>query len=258
VAWAAGQGLTLSPGGQAFSHPNSALFVDQLCPETIDEFTEGAGAELNRIQSLRSSSCLVLNVFEPWRKNPRAVGDIFGAETDSLSFEAKQPTGLKGVAPHLDVLLTGSNVSVAIEGKFLEMYTPTENHFAESYFARDDLWAGLENARELAARIADGSEQFRWLHAAQLLKHALGLSKNQQTDFRLVLLWYRVEGLIAEELEAEIGRFARAVSDDFDFTSMTYQELVARLRKVAEPMPGYFGYLEGRYQLDGTWLDRSK
>ena len=32
-------------------------------------------------------------------------------------------------------------------------------------------------------------------------------------------------GLHPQRTAAEIGRFARVVSDDFDFTSMTYQEL---------------------------------
>lgn len=184
---------------------------------------------------------------------PGTIGKVFGATASTLAFESKQPTGLKGIAPHLDVSLTGHDGCVGIESKFLEMYSPSANRFASTYFSHERLWDGLESSRELARRIVDGDMHFRWLHAAQLLKHAIGLMKNQGPGFRLTLLWYRLECDEADEIEAEIGKFTRAVSSDFHFTSMTYQELVRRLKNTKEPAPGYFNYLEDRYLLDTKW-----
>jgi hypothetical protein len=69
--------LTLSQR-QGVQRPGLSPLVDQLSTETIDELTEG-GCRL-RVEPnpvVAQSSCLVL---EPWRKNPRAIGDIFGAE----------------------------------------------------------------------------------------------------------------------------------------------------------------------------------
>ena len=254
--WAETTGLTLDPTAVSLADRSSALFVDELSSLTLADLTAGAGSELGRIHSLRSSSCLALNVFEPWRSNPRPLATVFGGSVQALSFEEKQRTGLQGVAPHLDVFLAGRPTTVGIESKFLEMYSPTDNHFSDSYFDVDGLWQGLENSRNLALEIASGGQRFHWLHAAQLLKHALGLRRNQSDNFRLVLVWYRLDSGVAEQIESEIGRFAIGVSDDFDFTSMTYQELVWRLNQLDEPMPGYLEYLSHRYRLGGEWQRR--
>ncbi len=64
-----------------------------------------------------------------------------------------------------------------------------------------------------------------------------------------MFVWYRIEGPTADAIETEIGRFARAVSSDLDFTAFTYQDLITRLAAKAPPVKGYFEYLEDRYEL---------
>ena len=51
--------------------------------------------------------------------------------------------------------------------------------------------------------IESGETVFKWLHAAQLIKHALGLTQTGD-PFRLVLVWYRVDGLIAASVMAAV------------------------------------------------------
>lgn len=175
-----------------------------------------------------------------------------------MEFEAKRPvwdpeTVPKSVKnPHLDMLLSGrGSPPVGIEAKFLELYDPVDwDSFSGRYFAGgyEDVWGGLVECRRLAERIRDGAETFRHLRAAQLLKHALGLSR-YENKFRLVLVWYRVDGRTADLIEEEIGRFARAVSAEIDFAAFTYQDLVGRLAGHGEPAPGYFDYLADRYGL---------
>lgn len=252
-SWAETNDLLLDAAGKSFVEFSSALSIRELSQLTILDLAQGAGSELERIRSLRSSSCLALNVFEPWRGDPQPLSKIFGGTISSLHFEKKQPTGLKGIAPHLDVFLARPGGPLGIESKFLEMYSPTENHFRDSYFETEQLWSGLRSSQSLALDIATGRQQFRWLHAAQLLKHALGLRRNQPGDFRLALIWYRLDSPVAEEIETEIGRFATQVSDDFDFTAMTYQELTWRMHSIKEPGPGYLDYLDQRYALNGLW-----
>lgn len=135
-----------------------------------------------------------------------------------------------------------------IECKFLEMYSAADNQFSDSYFDLAGLWSQIPQARELALRIASGDETFHWLAAAQLLKHALGLSVNQLVGFRLLLVWYRVDGPTADAITREIERFASAVKD-IGFTALTYQELVGSLKSLPEPRPGYFAYLADRHDL---------
>lgn len=250
-AWAIQRGFVLNSSGSGVASMRDALFAGRLRPDTYAELAAGAGGELSRLHSFRSSTCLAVNVFEPWRAAPGPISKIFGFDpkATSLEFESKQPTGLDGEAPHLDVLVQGRTHTLGVECKFLEMYSLAVNDFWDSYFSNDRLWGGLASCRSLARRIADGNETFAWLGAAQLLKHALGLHTNHSSEVRLVLVWYRMDSRIAEEIEAEIGRFSRAVADDLDFLAITYQELVHSLFRTPGPAPGYFDYLEDRYGL---------
>jgi hypothetical protein len=248
--WAVRRGIALDVGGDRFTEKRDALMTGALLPETEAELAQGAGKELKRIHQLRSSTCLAVNVFEPWRNEPSPLGPALDLEfaPATMAFEARQPTGLGGTAPHLDVLLGGQGPTVGIECKFLEMYEPANNTFAESYFETDGLWSHIPKCRELAARITGGEESFRYLAAAQLLKHALGLSVNHTDSFRLLLVWYRVDGPTAEAIDAEIERFSSAIND-IRFRAITYQDLVSSLRANPGPVSGYFDYLADRYQL---------
>lgn len=259
--WAARKGLALTRD-RTYLADRSAAVLGGLHPETREQLACGAGKELRRLPSLRSSTALALNVFQPWKTNPQAIGEFFGAKgVREMGFEQQQPIwpnreGSKLTPPHLDVLLTGTGPTVGIESKYLELYDPADNHFAPRYFPTDEpeqpLWAGLPGCRLLTEQIAARDETFCWLATGQLLKHALGLSKNQPNGFRLVLVWYRIEGTTADAIEAEIGRFSRAVSAELDFTALTYQELISlfkTIRRIREPVPEYFENLDDRYQL---------
>ena len=247
--WAARNGFALNREATALIDSANALFGGRLSEDTRNEMAAGAGGELARLGSLRSSSCLALNVFAPWRPAPGRLGDLFETPVDALAFEVKQPTGLRGAPPHLDVVLSGAGVPVAIESKFIEMYAEATNSFRPAYFAHPGLWDGMEKCRELAGKLQSGSEVYRWLSAAQLLKHTLGLQRNQPSGFRLVLVWYRVDGSTSDSIDEEIARYAAWVGDEVDFAATTYQQLVSHLAKGPEPEPGYFDYLADRYRL---------
>jgi hypothetical protein len=110
------------------------------------------------------------------------------------------------------------------------------------------MWSGFEATREVALAIADGTERFAQLGAAPLVKHALGLKHaHGPIGFRLPYLWYEWPSGIADVHRAEIERLSEAVSGDFEFAGLTYQELFDRLRRTSELRPGYLGYLEDRY-----------
>ncbi len=202
--------------------------------------------------SLRSSSTLVVNVFDPWReRDVSLLSSLFAADrlANRLRFEVQYPTGLRGIPPHLDVVIDEPGyIPLAIESKFTEVYSPAHNDFRDSYFEKPGLWDGFGHIRELASGIADGSEQFEHLGAAQLIKHALGL-KNMYgpMGFRLLYLWYDWPSEIADIHGAEIDRFAEIAQRDLEFAPMTYQELFERLKTVEEPRPGYMAYLSDRY-----------
>lgn len=248
-AWAQRHGLALATDDR-LARTEDALLLGGLHDDTRAELGAGAGGELERLASLRSSSCLAVNVFDPFRLKPRRVLQALGAAGEgTLRFEQRKPTGLRGTDPHLDVFFEPSR-PMGVESKFVETYDPrgVKNEFRPSYFAPPGLWDRIPAAETVARRIAQGDDQYHWLAAGQLLKHALGLSKHHPDGFALVLVWYRVDDPISALVDEEVGRFSRAVGDAFPFWAVTYQQLIRTIRaNRAEPTPGYLAYLEGRY-----------
>lgn len=256
LAWAARRGLAVDPQGRT-AHLEDNLFRP-LHANTRAEFASGAGNELGSagapgdMQSLRSSSALVCNVFDYWRG--RDLGSLTSAcgadpRVSEVAFEVVFPTGLNGTPPHLDVMLAGPGaLPTAIESKFTEIYAPHRDDFSDSYFRDPILWEGLPACRQLAEELRDRATIFMHLGAAQLLKHALGLERAfGHRGYRLLLLWYEVEGREAQALRDEIELLRDRVSGDVRFDARTYQELFAQLRPYLERHGQYRAYLEQRY-----------
>lgn len=210
-----------------------------------------------RLWSLTSSAALVVNVFEYWRGHdtaPLAAALGLPAGSPRLSFEEPLPTGLEGDPPTSDVVLRWPSGRVAaIESKFGEWLVRRPRNkavFKRKYFPPGgEVWsaAGLPRCQELAADIDAGRERFRWLNAAQLLKHALGLKRLGAPAITLVYLYYDWPSREATEHAAEVARFARHVAGDFDFRVLTYQALHAALAAEGTLDARYGAYLTQRY-----------
>lgn len=222
---------------------------------TSSEFESGDGGELGTalkpgsMHSLISSSALCCNIFDAWRGRP--LGDLGAAlgidrSYEVWRFESKHPTGLLGKAPNLDVELQAPGLKpIAIESKFVETYRLARNAFKPSYFSEAASWAGLEPWRRVALAIDQGHLSFNSLHAAQLVKHVLGLSRRYGPDgFALLYLWYRVPGLAGDAHEAEIDRFQEAIGDAVDFRTAVYQDVPSRIIKGPA---GWLEYVRERY-----------
>ena len=257
--WARSHGITFDEQGYTLD-PKDNLYLP-LSDASREEFANGDGSELPRggkrgkMQALHSSSALACNVFEYWRqRDPTPLANALGLENPiaEIKFEQKYPTGLRGNAPNLDVVLQlRSGQIIAIESKFLETYARHPQGFNPKYFdSGRAYWSdrGLNRCQKLAAQIQDGERTFRWLHAQQLLKHALGLA-NSGLDWSLWYFWYQVDGAPGIEHAQEAEEFGELVkSDGIGFRSMTYQDLFERLPTVsASGHQGYLDYLGDRY-----------
>jgi hypothetical protein len=75
--------------------------------------------------------------------------------------------------------------------------------------------------------------RFSHLHAAQIVKHILGLTMNYGVKgFRLLYCWYAVPGLQAVRHRAEVEEFqAVAKADGVSFQATTYQDVILRLAR---------------------------
>jgi hypothetical protein len=249
-AWAERAGVSLDESLRTFDLEQN-LF-QPLSRDAREEFSAGAGQELaGDMRSLRSSSALVCNVFDYWRgRDSTPIVRACGIEGSNarIQFEQQFPTGLRGTPPHLDVLLQGEEeIPIAIESKFTEPFTATHNEFRPSYFAKQEIWQGLESVEAYAIAIDAREIAPEYLGAAQLIKHTLGLQRaHGAKGFRLLYLWFDTGARDATAHRREIEHFTAAVVDDIEFVALSYQEMFGKL----ELMPDdslYREYLIARY-----------
>ena len=210
-----------------------------------------------RTWALHSSAALVANVFDHWtgrdvRPLLRALGRA--EERAELTFEEPLVTGLPGDPPAADVALRFAGGGLlAIESKFSEWLVRRPRNkveFKAKYFpARERLWEAraLPRCQALAVDIQSGARRFKWLHATQLLKHALGLATSVPGAGALCYLYYDWPTREAQAHRAEVDAFAAAVDASLPFTALSYQSLFAALCADASVDRGYLEYLRARY-----------
>jgi hypothetical protein len=213
-----------------------------------------------RLYSLGSSAALVLNVFGHWRDRDttslmKALG-VAEHGAAQVRFEEPLPTGLPGDAPLADVMLERPDGGcVAIESKYAEWLVRRPRHksvFKDKYFptgAGDGVWttAGLPRCQALAEDLQSGRERLKFYHAAQLLKHALGLAKSGRPASVLVYLYYDWPMREAVTHRNEIDRVAARLVPEIDLRVLTYQAFFRSLRDAPDLDAAYVHYLAQRY-----------
>ncbi len=260
--WAVGNGL--APDENAYLSAIEKNLFQTLNERTRQSFIDGSGGELvgspkgpAKMKALYSSSALAVNVFDYWVSHDKtALSEAmnFDDEIVHISFEEKFPTGLKGIPPNLDIVLALSTGHVVgIESKFSEWLRPksaSEKPFVSSYFrANTRMWEknGLPNTQILAEDMAAGTESFRYLDVAQLLKHSLGLSKRLGRNFSLHYMYYDWPGDESTHHELELVRFAEMVGAELKFHASSYQDFFRSLLKIDGAEADYLSYLGDRY-----------
>jgi hypothetical protein len=239
---------------------NFMMPLDDTLVAELDRGSELAPSATRpaRAYSLCSSAALVINVFAPWRGRDHgalleALG-VGGPGGTRLAFEEPLPTGLPGDPPTVDVALYGADGRcVAVESKFAEWLTPrprSKRTFKDKYFPPGKgVWAAaaLPRCQALAEELQDGRTRLKYLHAAQLLKHALGLAANGLRASPLVYLYYDRGGKESRAHAAEIERIVARLVPEIDLRACTYQTLFQLLREAAGVERGYLEYLAQRY-----------
>ena len=222
------------------------------------DLRQGDGNELEgKFLAAHSSSALVVNTFAPFKANAAALQLPGSGGFASLHFERKCPHGLVGRrSPNLDVLADGPNGVVAIESKCLEILTPHKAEFAPAYRAEiTDERRGTPWFREMG-RLVEEPRTYRWLDAAQLVKHAFGLAYGEFVNRRVTLLYLYWEPSNPEvypifaEHRAEMTRFAASViGGGPEFVAMSYPELWRWWDTQTEPewLLAHVGRLMARY-----------
>ena len=257
MVWARSKGLSFDSRGYVYEVEEN--FWKPLSARARTGYERGAGSELKgHMKALHSSSALGANFFDYWTDRQKApLLSALGIDDDdiqSLDFEARFPTGLGRIPPHLDLAITlESGAVIGVESKFTEYLsrsTKGKSSFEPSYFPPSGgLWAskGLPACQLFAEELRSQQNQFEFLDPWQLLKHALGLATSSGPDFSLWYLYYDCLGRRSEAHKREIQSFANRVGEEIRFKAITYQQVYAQLKESDQPDPEYLHYLHSRY-----------
>jgi len=269
----------------------SRNFFEPMTEAVSEQIRSGDGGEMKRkgngewparIEALQSSSAIAVNVFQYWGKIGK-IDEIAAAcgfcilkedwrVCESLRFEEKfEILDDTNRHPNIDIVIPTNDESqyrfFAIESKFTEPFSSYEkkpkNHLdgkqsknskglKQKYLEQDGLWKGIPELKNLARQISPGDCKFERLHAAQLIKHILGLKKKcggSKSGFRLLYLWYDAPGEEAMTHREEIAKFEKiAKADRIKFHALTYQELISKLAKeYRAEHSNYIKYVTERY-----------
>jgi len=275
IEWARNQNIDLigsqgARGRKVYTTTVEENLFQPLNEQTREELIEGDGSELNiganrlsKIQALHSSSALGINIFDYWR-NFSDISVIVSACGLTLAntslmgrirFEQKFPIDDRfQYSPNLDVVIYPDNPkkinAYGIECKFTESYSSRgHSGLDEKYLENLEIWRELAKTKILAHEISPADSEFSYLHAAQLIKHILGLNRKfGHGQYRLLYLWYDALGEPGYKHKKEIEQFKGVVrSDGVKFHDLTYQELIINLAKHRAKHGDYIKYITDRY-----------
>lgn len=246
---------------------------EPLSADAIESFQAADGGELvgnqaspPKMNALHSSSALAVNIFQYWQtmNDVPSIASACGLcregnpSPQKTRFEVKfKILATASKHPNIDVVIENSASSpykvFAIEAKFTEPYsTRLHGGMKDDYFGDAVDWNSLPKLYALARSLNPDDNVFKYLHAAQLIKHILGLKKAHGSGcFRLLYLWYDAFGSEGAEHRSEIDRFMEiAKQDGVLFHSLSYQELLITLfnRYSSEAKHrNYLSYVCNRY-----------
>lgn len=230
------------------------------------DFRKGKGDELKKkFRAPHSSAALAVNGFARFRDQSRIASLIvpknIGGGFSDLKFEQKCPIdGVRGTPPHLDVVLLRSESVVGIESKLTE---PIPGGKAADF---KEVYDTIPNKRrnqgyyDEMQRLRSAPKDYQYLDAAQLIKHAFGLTDTyKDCSVTLFYLYWEPENKNDDELcqlfethRNEIKKFSQQVSGSHvKFEAMSYPELWNEWRKsTSNWMPKYIYNLKKRYRVD--------
>lgn len=274
--WALNRGIPLIASKGRRGRPAYTTEFNQNLFEPLELavrecFLRGDGNEIignvdspAKMQAVHSSSALSVNIFQYWEKIDQvpiiAAACGFCRKGNEVSqrivFEDKYPIDNKfQFSPNIDVVFHNSESSkiirFAVECKFSEAYgSQGHSGLKPEYMSLGSVWEDIPKVYDLAKSICPNDNKFIYVHAAQLIKHLLGLkSKFGKDGFRLLYLWYDVLGEEGANHRNEIEAFSDVVrADGVKFHAMSYQELIIKLSNGYRQEHGrYIKYHTERY-----------
>jgi hypothetical protein len=272
IQWARSNRIVLigSKGERGFPAYTQTLednLFEPLSTATIKSMTEGDGGELSgspsKMQAVHSSSTLGVNIFQYWQtiNQPEKIAHACRfchkrtTISRSIRFEAKYPIDDRfSMGPNIDVVIendpSAKHKVYAIECKFTEAYGGRGHTGLKGKYLDLDIWEEIPNLHKIAISISPNDDENKYLHAAQLIKHILGLKRAyDKIGFRLLYLWYDALGYDGWKHRKEFEKFKEAAkADGVLIHGLSYQELIVRLLdNYLDTHQKYVEYISSRY-----------
>ncbi len=257
-SWASRKGFSLigsqnNKGRKLYTKTIDENLFQPLDTNVFIQLLSGDGGEVTndgtnpcKLQALHSSSALGVNIFQYWlqKGDLNSICSSCGLTRhnnnylNSLAFERKLKINESfSKAPNIDVLIENKPgyqyKGFGIECKFSEAYDSRGHKGISNKYLQDlnDDWEDIPSLKNLAQEICPNDHQFKHLHAAQLVKHILGLKRKYgKGSFKLLYLWYDTPGKEGYEHRHEIEKFQDiAFKDNIKFLTKSYQELIIAL-----------------------------
>lgn len=201
----------------------------------VSDLTGKGGSELvpraNRkpkFWAAHSSAALAANAFGPFLGTDTELPLGHCVYTGAASLEVECPTDLPGTPPTLDLLVEGREV-LGVESKLTEPFARHEARFKPAYV--EAIKRLPSRWRAEYERLVEDPFRYRFLDAAQLVKHCLGLC-TQFPDRRVTLAYVYWTPSNADEVapcaihDAELAEFADRVGDRaVRFVHLAYRDL---------------------------------
>jgi hypothetical protein len=231
----------------------------QLAKGDGGELEPGPHGQRPDAHAAHSSEALAFNAFGRWLGYERQLTiDGIGGFDERIRVEAKQPIFKGGRAPNLDCLASGPKVVVGVESKLTEPLAPHTHRKWSLAYERESCQSLLSAGWVQALKEAiAGTYAPRYLDTDQLLKHALGLSKQHPDVERhlVYVYWEPTDGDqfdVAQEHRAELAAFQERVGDASPhFHAVTHAQLWdewAALRDIPW-LPDHLRQLRDRYAI---------
>jgi hypothetical protein len=230
------------------------------------DLSQGSGNEIQsgKFNSIASSSALGVNAFGVfYEPNFMTWPTIKSQKFSNPAFEKKLSNGLQGTNSNLDIFFENDNSVLAIECKFLETLGVKKPKFSDQYLNIKD---SRKNSKwfQLMLDLLNGKVTFRYLDAAQLIKHYFGLAHEyagSDLDLEIGYVFWEpdengaapgpVVDLYAEHRK-ECGRFAELVDGDkVKFSFFSYFELIEYWREdgIGDELEKHFVGFEKKYKI---------
>ena len=242
-----------------------------------EDLKGGDGNELaSKFFSVGSSSALVVNAFaifknEKYKNFSIPLGNKHTIPPNSkFCFEKKFNNGLQGKSPNLDIAFKWDNEILAIEAKLLEPLEKEEKEFQKAYEEKiveeekgksrrmKSKWGQILEKRIKEFGTDKKFKKYQYLDDTQLIKHAMGLLHDKETESKKISLCYLYwEPENANEIKEfsehreEIEAFTKELEGDeyLHFFSLSYDQLWQRWQDSAKELSEHVENLKKWYSL---------